>query len=318
MYFRIIIMVLSFILLIRCKDTNEEQKDRIYQKSNSIIPDGSYVSNRYEDRNEGYDWVGVEVVSLDDTLIKISIRSRADLKRPTCTLHCIARKLNDTVYQSVETTIPVRFKFTKQDLSIYSSSPQELAYFCSGGASIEGKYRKILETLDTSQVDTRLYSKYLHSDGINFEITMQQDDSLKILSVKPAGLSKDNSTYTQQIDKDIVSVRALDLNDDDSPELLIVLKDFNSQKSTILAFTTNQKKSMSTINFEATDFYLYKGYYSGYDTYEIEKGKLVRKFPVFENGEPSNYQQIITYKLEPGEAMPQFKIYSERSVKINQ
>ena len=48
--------------------------------------------------------------------------------------------------------------------------------------------------------------------------------------------------------------------------------------------------------------------------YEIENGKLVRKFPVFENGEASDYQQIITYTFKPGEAMLQFKIDSERFV----
>ena len=315
MRFKLILLcVLSGLL--GCKHSKEKQI--ITPKMVSINPEGTYTSDQYENRDKGFDWVGIEVFSIDDTLIKVSLRSRADLKRPTCTLHCIARKLNDSVYESVETTIPVRFNFSKQEVSIYSSSRQELAYFCSGGASIQGDYRKIYEPIDTSQVDPRLYSKYIHSDGISFEITLKLLDSLKILTVIPAGLSKDNSTYTQQIDKEIVSAKALDLNNDDAPELLIVLKDFKTQESTILAFTTNQKNSMSTINFPANEFHLKKGYYSGYDTYEIESGKLVRKFPVFENGEASDYQQIITYTLKPGEAMPQFKIDSERFVKINQ
>ncbi|SFC27010.1 hypothetical protein SAMN04487907_103163 [Zunongwangia mangrovi] len=314
MYFRFFILVFSLFLCLSCKnnDPNKEHLIDLHQKN--IIPDGTYVADRYEDRNDGYDWVGVEITSITDTIIKVSIRSRADLKRPTCTLHCLAIKIDDSIYQSIKTTLPVQFKFNKSTLSIFSKSPQDLAYFCSGGASIEGSYRMIERNLDAAQVDPRVYSKYLHSERVNFEINVTSKNEAKVLKVIPMGLSKDNSIYTQSLDMEIVNTQITDLDQDGAPELIIQLQNFETHKSDLIVFTTNHKKSMSLVNFPVNEFNLKNGAYKGYDTYEIEKGRLKRSFPIFQDGKQTNNKHLIIYKLIPGEAMPQLKVDLEQTM----
>lgn len=46
---------------------------------------GSYADDSYSKRNEGYDWVGVTISALNDSSANIAVRSRTDIKKPTCT-----------------------------------------------------------------------------------------------------------------------------------------------------------------------------------------------------------------------------------------
>ncbi|MDN3594681.1 hypothetical protein [Zunongwangia endophytica] len=302
-----------------CKNNNSNQIDHqdSISNNNSFDPDGTYVNSDYEDRNEGKDWVGIEVTSLEDKLISLSIRSRADLKRPTCTLHCLAKKKNDSTYVAIETDLPIQFMFTRDRLFVSSKTSEGLAYFCSGGASIGGDYRYIKGSLDTAQVDPRIFSKYLHREGINFEISVEIIDDKKILQVTPMGLAKDNSTFYKSLDMNIVSAQTTDLNNDKDPELVIILKNFKTKKSKVLVFTTNHKKSMSLVNFPYNSFKLDEGNYRGNDIYDIKNNKLIRSFPIFKNGKITGNEYKIIYKLVPGEAMAQFKIESQQTIQAN-
>lgn len=63
---------------------------------------GNYVSDFYAQRNEGYDWVAVSVKKNSPDEIFLSVRSRADKKKPTCTFDTKAYKINDSTYVAVE------------------------------------------------------------------------------------------------------------------------------------------------------------------------------------------------------------------------
>ena len=45
---------------------------------------GDYASAGYENRSQGYDWVGVMVRSAGNEQIDIKVRARSDIKKPTC------------------------------------------------------------------------------------------------------------------------------------------------------------------------------------------------------------------------------------------
>ncbi len=71
----------------------------------------NYVAKEYHERTEGYDWISVAVRNKGDNTIGISVRSRADKKRPTCTLDTKAYKVNDSLFSSAVNGVSVMFTF---------------------------------------------------------------------------------------------------------------------------------------------------------------------------------------------------------------
>ncbi|SHL74668.1 hypothetical protein SAMN05444360_10449 [Chryseobacterium carnipullorum] len=121
-----------------------------------IMVDGSYATADYEKRKEGYDWVGVIIQNIDDNKISVKIRSRADKKKPSCTLDAEATKTKEGVYHAMLNGKNVIFTFNETSVTIDTENPQDqdgLHFYCSGGASIAGTYTKIDAPLDPAQVD---------------------------------------------------------------------------------------------------------------------------------------------------------------------
>ena len=158
----VVAMSIVMALAVGCKGNNkksEEKNDTIEQvteTTQSIDVTGSYVSEDYEKRSEGYDWVGVTVTSKGADKINVSIRSRADIKKPTCTFDAEADKVNDITYKADLGDAVVLFSFNENVLTIApenADNANALFFYCSGGATIAGTYNKIDGTLDASQVD---------------------------------------------------------------------------------------------------------------------------------------------------------------------
>jgi hypothetical protein len=89
---------------------------------------------------------------------------------------------------------------------------------------------------------------------------------------------------------------------------------------TVLGFASNKDKSLSMINFPE----IQKGDenfegYMGHDTFKIEDQKLVRIFPIYNQGDtnkhPTGGTRKLVYGLYPGEAMWQLKV--EKSETLN-
>ncbi|MGL4779810.1 MAG: hypothetical protein ACRCXN_03135 [Bacteroidales bacterium] len=122
---------------------------------------GSYASPEYAQRGEGYDWVGVILSQVNDSTAKVLVRSRSDIKKPTCTFEGEATILGpDTLVSSYEGN-NIILVFRNDSLWIDAQDPQNanfLYYFCSGGASLGGVYTKIDGALDTLQVNSSMDS----------------------------------------------------------------------------------------------------------------------------------------------------------------
>lgn len=119
--------------------------------------DGNYVTADYDKRAEGFDWVGVTIKSEQDSSITIQVRSRADKKKPTCTLDKNATKIKEGVYQASLQGKNVLFTFDGTSLTIAPEKSEDegvLNYYCSGGGSLAGTYKRIAEALDATQVDS--------------------------------------------------------------------------------------------------------------------------------------------------------------------
>lgn len=117
----------------------------------TLAVNGNYVSEGYQNRSQGYDWVGVSVETITDSTISVHVRSRSDVKKPTCTLDpTTATRVKANVYQALLQEKPVIFTFSDTSVTISPLHPQDegiLHYYCSGGATLAGSYQKTAEQI---------------------------------------------------------------------------------------------------------------------------------------------------------------------------
>ena len=109
---------------------------------------GDYADAGYENRSQGYDWVGVMVRAESDQQIDIKVRSRSDIKKPTCQFDGTASlmgqdKAHGVIFQTKVNDSTAFFQFKDGMLTIDSQDKYALNYFCSGGASLVGDYQKL-------------------------------------------------------------------------------------------------------------------------------------------------------------------------------
>ena len=109
---------------------------------------GDYASAGYENRSQGYDWVGVMVRSAGNEQIDIKVRARSDIKKPTCQFDGTASlmgqdKAHGVIFQTKVNDSTAFFQFKDGMLTIDSQDKYALNYFCSGGASLVGDYQKL-------------------------------------------------------------------------------------------------------------------------------------------------------------------------------
>ena len=112
-----------------------------------------YATADYDKRVQGYDWVGVMVRADGDRQIDIKVRSRSDIKKPTCHFDSKATLMGqDTahgmIFQSKVNGSTAFFQFKDDSLIIDSPDKYALNYFCSGGGSLAGEYKKLAEGLE--------------------------------------------------------------------------------------------------------------------------------------------------------------------------
>ena len=310
----IIPVLFLFSVFVSCK--NNSGKDLSANKNTEETElTGNFVTSEYQNRGEGYDWVAVKVNELTDSILQISVRSRADNKKPTCTFDAKAFKTpaKNTFKSSVE-GYNIFFVFDADSLLITGETEQDnmmLGYFCSGGASLAGVYRKISEPLDTAQIDKVLFRKALNYNEFNFFIEVYGND----LTIQPVGLTIDNQMVTHKIDGTVMNAEVGDLNIDGYPEVLVYIQSAGSGSyGSVIGYSVNNGKSMSMIsdlpqvaeNPEAGTGYM------GHDEFAIVESSLVQRFPIYKpgdsNAKPTGGTRQIQYKLKDGEAMRQFVV----------
>lgn len=125
----------------------------VKQKAATITPAvqavvGDYASEGYAKRAQGYDWVGVIVRPSGSQEIDLTVRSRNDIKKPTCSFNGKATLMGQddahgVIFQSKINDSTAFFQFKDDKLIIDSEDKYALNYFCSGGGSLVGNYEKL-------------------------------------------------------------------------------------------------------------------------------------------------------------------------------
>ncbi|MBO1516922.1 hypothetical protein [Psychrobacter halodurans] len=114
---------------------------------------GDYADAGYENRSQGYDWVGVMVRSAGNEQIDIKVRARSDIKNPTCHFNGTASlmgqdKAHGVIFQTKVNDSTAFFQFKDGMLTIDSQNKYALNQFCSGGGTLVGDYQKLSSDLD--------------------------------------------------------------------------------------------------------------------------------------------------------------------------
>lgn len=264
-----------------------------------------YVSDSYFKKNEGYDWVLVSLKQINDFEIKVSVRSRADKKKPTCTFDDILYKRENNIYASYKEGKTILFKISDNSLSIEGGSAEDeniLHYFCSGGATLKGEYKKLKGEIDKKQIDKTIYINSLTYNGFGFLIEQKANK----VSIFSPNLKYGKESIINKIEGNIVFSEIADLNADGSPEVYMYIENQKENRgySSLLAYSVNNGLSMSEIYLEPLS-HDKKAFdkYEGNDEFRVVENTLIRRFPI-----KDNKTKQIQYKLIAGEATWQLKI----------
>ena len=152
------------------------------------------------------------------------------------------------------------------------------------------------------------FDRMLELSGIRFRVTSPNDSSINKLTIVPSGLEIDSSTITREIDGTVTGAEVADLNADGSPEIYVYVASAGSGSyGSLVAYAANRRKSMSEIHLPpiAENKTAAKGY-MGHDEFAVVERTLVRRFPVYRDGDtnarPTGGMRQLQYRLMPGEA----------------
>ena len=112
----------------------------------------------------------------------------------------------------------------------------------------------------------------------------------------------------QEAESHVVLAEIADLNVDGSPEIYVYVQSAGSGSyASLVAYSATKKKSLSQIYLPPItgDAKAAKGY-MGHDEFRVVESTLVRRFPVYRDGDtnakPTGGTRQIQYKLAAGEA----------------
>ncbi|WP_430406645.1 hypothetical protein [Fluviicola sp.] len=305
--FRFFLPVLMISSISSCTTDSGKETSRNKVETTEVKPSpfiGTFVSEGYQKKSTGADWVSVTITQIRERLFHIEVRSRANIKKPTCSLTSDAQLTEEGELFTSQYNLDLGFRISGDKLLIYSPSNRDLNYFCSGGATLAGKYKRTSEKLPEKQVDQSQFWKFLEYPDFTFTVQAIRD-TLTIQPVLPKGcLEEARIPFTGSIaDADIA-----DLDADGFPEIYVYVREGKDQRIRLVAYNLNKGKSLSQIHLqEVTNQKVAP--FKGRDEFKPVEGALVRRYPI----EGTKKTQQVQYVLKMGEALPQLvidKVYS--------
>jgi uncharacterized protein len=164
------------------------------------------------------------------------------------------------------------------------------------------------------QRDSDKFEKTLSLHGITFHVTATNEGSINQLTITPSGLEIDNRVIEKEIDGSVSGAEIADINVDGSPEIYIYVNSAGSGSyGSLVAYSANNKKSLSEIYLPTLENDKKNSVgYMGHDEFSIIENTLVRRFPVYNDGDsnccPKGGTRQMQYKLMMGEASWQLKL----------
>lgn len=270
------IIVLLVVTLTACNSASENrfgEPENFKEAGEDFV--GTFVSEGYEKKDGGADWVSVTITRIRENLFHAEVRSRSDIKKPTCTFTADVHFNKKGELVTSEYNPDLGFRISGDSLSIYSPAGKELNYFCSGGATLAGSYKRISGRPDQKQVDHTQFWKLLEYGGSTF-IVQAMNDTLTIQRNFAAGIKI-------PFKGSIPNAETADLDNDGFPEVYVYIREGKDQHIRLEAYYLDEDV-LRKISFNSKDRLQpeeEKVYY-GRDEYKVNEddGVLQRLFPI--------------------------------------
>jgi hypothetical protein len=144
--------------------------------------------------------------------------------------------------------------------------------------------------------------------GVGFRVTCPNDGSRSTLTIVPSGLEIEAAPITRTVDGTVTGAEVADLDADGSPELYVYVTSAGSGSyGSLVAFATSGRKSLGEIlQPPLPEGAAAAAGYRGHDRFEVAGDVLLRRFPVYRDGDsnaaPSGGTRRLRYRLVRGEA----------------
>jgi hypothetical protein len=159
-----------------------------------------------------------------------------------------------------------------------------------------------------AEATTGGFDQTLEWFGVTFHVASANIGKSNSVTITPAGLEKDNSAITVQINGVVTGAEVADLNIDSSPEVYVYVRATDgSNVGSVVAYAANNKKSLSQIHLPdlAENKKNTVGYRGG-DEFAVVESTFARRFPIYPEdksiAEPTGRMRQLQYKLKAGEA----------------
>ena len=143
---------------------------------------------------------------------------------------------------------------------------------------------------------------------LGFMLAASTGSSINTLKITPSGLADVNDPVQVELDGSAYGAELADLDGNGWPELYIYVSSAGSGSyGSLVAYAVNNGKSMSPVYLPPMDNTpkAMNGY-MGHDEFAVVENRLVRRFPVYLEGDtnaaPSGGTRQLQYRLEAGEA----------------
>ena len=152
------------------------------------------------------------------------------------------------------------------------------------------------------------FDKNLTLQGLSFHVKCPNEGSLNKLTIIPTGLEGENKPIVVEVDGSVTGAEVEDLDANGFPEIYVYITSAGSGSyGSLVAYAANQKKSLTEIFLPdmGEDKANKKGY-MGHDQFAVGEGSLLRRFPLYKDGDsnaqPTGKTRQLQYKLKAGEA----------------
>jgi hypothetical protein len=143
---------------------------------------------------------------------------------------------------------------------------------------------------------------------VTFQVESPNEGSINQVTVRAETPEGKLGPMEVEADGTVTNVEVEDLNADGYPEIYVYVNSAGSGSyGSLIAYASNRNRSLSEIYLPSLedDPEASKGY-MGHDTFAVGEGALLRRFPVYREGdtsaEPSGGTRQVQYRLEAGEA----------------
>lgn len=161
------------------------------------------------------------------------------------------------------------------------------------------------------------FQQKLSLHGITFVVSSPNKGSVNTLRVMPSGKISSKKPIVTKVDGTVTGAEIADLNGDGWPELVVFVTSAGSGSyGSLVGFSVSRGKSITGFILPdlIKDTQASQGY-RGHDEFAIVENTLVRRFPVYldgdTNAQPTGGSRQLRYQLVPGDATRLLKVLRE-------